>query len=816
VSSSVASPRKAPVRIEVDASTLAILGPSGAPAAAIRRKVAVVVPCFNRPRDLELLLGDLALLIRTLAPRTGGVAGGNLETSGALENPALDLRIIVVDNASHPPLEAVPVPDDLDVHMLRLDANTGGSGGFNAGMAHALGSLEHEGKPWNPDFLWLVDSDARVLPSTLTALLRALDNDPGLIAAGSAIAFPFPDGRVFEVGGRVDRRTGQFGPAARGVAGLPGPIVCDYVAACSALVRADAVRRAGLFPDVFLNGDDVEWFIRLAQRTGGRVAGVPDSVAFHPTFDRFPTLPRYYVARNGFGAMDALNLGRVARLFRAGREVARALGQTMMARDDLAALHLKGLAAAARGQILGPAPAGEITFDPFLPYTNLAAELAPLLGRNAAKATVKIFPNLGLSDADEAELDRQLAAAGLTGPFERIADVGPRDLLRRIIRPAADVAVVPGRGRPKTWFAGRIMVLITPGGFVIRRPRRLPTLARAVGVTLRGSLLALRIGLRGKRTTPMRAAPSPRLAPADRSAPAGPHAPSLGVIILSHNRWPALRRTLDHLTTACALPPDSILVVDNASTDGTPDHVAKHYPDVGVKRFESNVGVDAFNAGVRSIGDDLVLILDDDARPDPEALDQAVALLAQRPDLAAVTFHPRHPETGASEWSFAASIRPSGDDHWPVMGCCNLVRRDDWERVGGYEGRYFLYRNDTDLALKLLALGRGVHFNPDWTVWHDSPAAARKSVRWHRIATRNWIWTARRHGRGLHRILGTLLGWAWAHRLAALSPARHWATLRGAVEGLALAAPRFEAPGAASRSFCRLLRLHLGTKTRSG
>src|SRR5690606_1399163 len=135
--------------------------------------------------------------------------------------------------------------------------------------------------------------------------------------------------------------------------------------------------------------------------------------------------------------------------------------------------------------------------------------------------TVKVFPNLGLSDEGEAEIDRQLAAAGLTGPFERIPDVGLRDLLRRIFRPAADVAVVPGRGRPKTWFAGRIMVLITPGGFVIRRPRRLPTLARALAVTLRGSLLALRIGLRGKRTTPMRAAPARRPA----AAAPDPHAP---------------------------------------------------------------------------------------------------------------------------------------------------------------------------------------------------------------------------------------------------------------------------------------------------
>src|SRR5690606_34605702 len=87
-------------------------------------------------------------------------------------------------------------------------------------------------------------------------------------------------------------------------------------------------------------------------------------------------------------------------------------------------------------------------------------------------------------------------------------------------------------------------------------------------------------------------------------------------------------------------------------------------------------------------------------------------------------------------------------DDWPVMGCGNLVRRSAWQAVGGYEESFFLYRNDVDLALKLLAAGGkggGVWFDPTWVVWHDSPAAApnrRKSLRWFELATRNWIWLA--------------------------------------------------------------------------
>jgi hypothetical protein len=49
---------------------------------------------------------------------------------------------------------------------------------------------------------------------------------------------------------------------------------------------------------------------------------------------------------------------------------------------------------------------------------------------------------------------------------------------------------------------------------------------------------------------------------------------------------------------------------------------------------------------------------------------------------------------------------------------------------------------------------------------------------------------ARRHGRGVSGISGALLGWAWAHKLAGLSPTRHLATLKGACAGLLSRAPK--------------------------
>lgn len=225
--------------------------------------------------------------------------------------------------------------------------------------------------------------------------------------------------------------------------------------------------------------------------------------------------------------------------------------------------------------------------------------------------------------------------------------------------------------------------------------------------------------------------------------------------------------------------------------------------------LDQNLGVEAFNIAVGSVRSDLVLILDDDARVEPRALREAVERMMDRPDLTAVTFLPRHPRTGRAEWSFGErdDIAQWTSDRWPVMGCANLVRQADWIACGGYEPSFFLYRNDTDLALKLLAMGRGVHFDSSWIALHDTPAGAGsgKSVRWHHLATRNWMWVCRRHGRGVSRVGAVASGWLWSHRLAGVSAPRQWATLRGAVSGLLSRAP--EVPGGIEPDGSHLARL---------
>ena len=232
----------------------------------------------------------------------------------------------------------------------------------------------------------------------------------------------------------------------------------------------------------------------------------------------------------------------------------------------------------------------------------------------------------------------------------------------------------------------------------------------------------------------------------------------LDIVIVSYNCREPLRGCLASLSAAPPTRPHRIVVVDNASTDGTVASVRSEWPQVQVIEAGSNRGFSAANnLGIRATSGEWVLLLNPDTTVPAGAIDGLVAALERVPEAAIAG--PRIIDgNGRPELSFGAMLSPlaelrqkllvKGNDRraalmtrvvarmtsrarrpdW-VSGACLLIRRGDLERAGLLDERYFMYTEDVDLCAAVRARGRAVLFVPEVTIVHlRGRSAATASV----------------------------------------------------------------------------------------
>ncbi|MFO0856501.1 MAG: glycosyltransferase [Phycisphaerales bacterium] len=479
------------------------------PTAGTRRsepwRVAVVIPGYNRREDLEKLFKDL----------------GRLDTRG------ITLWCVLVDNNSPQPLSTISVPANVRVEHYRLNENTGGAGGFGRGMARVLSGEGLSSQFDPPDFLWLLDSDVRVTRKALRHLLRVLVKHDDICAAGSALV-DLTTRTTYEIGGRMEPKNGFFVPAARHDVDKRKLIEAHYLAACSTLVRREAVEKTGLMPDIFIHGDDVEWMLQMRKKTKQRIVGVPRSRVGHPLWNRkFQTWVRYYTTRNAYAPIDCMGFGAKTRFRRALVDVLRAWGQTITGMDELADLHLQGLEDAAACRTVGHHMKGGmgpiIQSTKAQPMSQLADAVREELAKRGTGASLWVHPLMQLRSKDLPGLKEELQKLNVKKPADwkywhhRSLGSNPKSdiakaLWRGLIAQQADVSIVP-TGVPSAWFRGDTQFLLTVDGFVIRRVTAHDRLKAGFKTLVRGMKAAIGCAKRTptihdlppapKRTTPI-------------------------------------------------------------------------------------------------------------------------------------------------------------------------------------------------------------------------------------------------------------------------------------------------------------------------
>ncbi|MDQ6750184.1 MAG: glycosyltransferase [Actinomycetota bacterium] len=223
---------------------------------------------------------------------------------------------------------------------------------------------------------------------------------------------------------------------------------------------------------------------------------------------------------------------------------------------------------------------------------------------------------------------------------------------------------------------------------------------------------------------------------------------SIDVVIPTFGGWPLTESCLRHLRAQTA--PHRVIVVDNASTDGTPERVAASFPEAEVVALERNLGfAAACNRGAAAGQAEVVVLLNNDVDCEPDFLGRVAAALEAAPAAASAA-----PLLLRSDRAVIDSVGLCADStlagfprlqgHPPAdaqrasprlvgpSGAAAAYRRDALERAGGLDERIFFYQEDLDLALRLRAAGHDAVAAPEAVAVHAGSATAGRRSMWQR------------------------------------------------------------------------------------
>ena len=213
------------------------------------------------------------------------------------------------------------------------------------------------------------------------------------------------------------------------------------------------------------------------------------------------------------------------------------------------------------------------------------------------------------------------------------------------------------------------------------------------------------------------------------------------IVIVSYNTRDDLVACLESLRTSPPETDHAVVVVDNASNDGSVEAIRLRWPEIEVISLATNVGfARANNIGIQSRDSSLILLLNSDTKTPTGAIDTLVETLQARDDVAVAG--PRLiNEQGLIEISWGRMIGPITEllqklvtrlhthgvsiirqhiekkmqqeqsPDW-VSGACLLVQRQDAEAVGLLDERFFMYGEDVDFCAAIRSRGKRILFTP--------------------------------------------------------------------------------------------------------
>jgi GT2 family glycosyltransferase len=201
-----------------------------------------------------------------------------------------------------------------------------------------------------------------------------------------------------------------------------------------------------------------------------------------------------------------------------------------------------------------------------------------------------------------------------------------------------------------------------------------------------------------------------------------------------------------------------LMLLDDASTDGSPEHVAERWPEIHTLVNRANRGFAAnVNRGIRASESRYIAIINTDVELEPEWLGELVRTLDSHPDAGSATgkalmMSDRGVLDGAGNqmrWSGAATRRGHGvrdagqyDEPGEVISACAgfaVYRRAAFEAVGLFDEDLIAYYEDVDWGLRAQLAGFRCRYEPRAVAYHVGRATHGRDALYTRLERRNQL-----------------------------------------------------------------------------
>lgn len=172
-----------------------------------------------------------------------------------------------------------------------------------------------------------------------------------------------------------------------------------------------------------------------------------------------------------------------------------------------------------------------------------------------------------------------------------------------------------------------------------------------------------------------------------------------------------------------------IIVVDNASADSSSASIRKRFPQVRLIERPVNNGVAGWNDGFAVARGTYFVVLDDDSH-----IESGLA--------GAIDYLDHHPPTGILALNVSGGAFPTADlphlaDTIDIVGCGAIIRKELYQKIGGFAEWLFIYTHEWEYAIRCLEAGYSIKYFRHCAVIHRTSAINRSTKRLKIFSVRN-------------------------------------------------------------------------------